>query len=137
VRSIEETDMKNFIAILAAAAFASLSLGAEQQLAWPRFRGPNGSGVADEQAPPVRLGPETNVKWKVNVPSGMSSPIVAGANVVLTAFENGKLYTIGQRRGPGVACCGFEPGRRLSPMGEAAAIDEGLLHASRLGNPGR
>jgi outer membrane protein assembly factor BamB len=101
VGSIEETHMKHLIAILAAAWFAGLSLGAEQQLAWPRFRGPNGSGVADEQAPPIRLGPETNVKWKVNVPGGLSSPIVAGANVVLTAFENGKLCTIAYQRADG------------------------------------
>src|ERR1700730_10931418 len=93
--------MKNLIAILAAVGFVGVGLGAEQQLAWPRFRGPNGSGVADEQAPPVRLGPDTNVKWKVNVPGGFSSPIVAGANVVLTAFENGKLYTIAYQRSDG------------------------------------
>src|SRR5271166_2224234 len=93
--------MKYWIAILAMGWLAALSLGAEQQLAWPRFRGPNGSGVADEQRPPLRFGPESNVKWKVPVPSGLSSPIVAGANLVLTAFENGKLYTIAYQRSVG------------------------------------
>jgi outer membrane protein assembly factor BamB len=93
--------MKTSIVIVAAGWLVSISLGAEPQLAWPRFLGPNGSGVADDQRPPVKLGPETNVKWKVMVPSGLSSPIVAGDNLVLTAFENGKLYTIAYGRSDG------------------------------------
>src|SRR6516164_3432048 len=93
--------MKNFIAVLAAAWVANISLASGPPLAWPRFRGPNGSGVSDGQVPPVRLGPQTNVKWKVNVPEGLSSPIIAGGNVVLTAFDNGKLYTIAYRRSDG------------------------------------
>lgn len=72
-----------------------------QPSAWPQFRGPNGSGVADGQKPPVEFGPDKNLKWKVAVPSGMSSPIVAGDNLVLTAFEDGKLYTIAYRRADG------------------------------------
>jgi outer membrane protein assembly factor BamB len=94
-------DMKSLIAIVAAMLLIGISPGAEGQLAWPRFRGPNGSGIAANQSPPVRLGPETNVKWKVTVPGGLSSPIVAGANIVITAFENGKLYTIACRRSDG------------------------------------
>jgi outer membrane protein assembly factor BamB len=93
--------MKHLIAILAGGWLAGASPGGDQQLAWPRFRGPNGSGVADEQRPPLTFGPELNVKWKVPVPSGLSSPIVAGANLVLTAFDNGKLYTIAYRRSDG------------------------------------
>jgi outer membrane protein assembly factor BamB len=86
--------MKNVIVIVMAAWLASFSCGAEPRLAWPRFRGPNGSGVADDQVPPVRFGPELNVKWKVSVPSGLSSPIVVGEKLILTAFDQGKLYTI-------------------------------------------
>lgn len=75
---------------------------AEKPLAWPRFRGPNGSGIADEAArPPVELGPEKNVKWKVPVPPGISSPIVAGDLLVITAFTDGKLFTIADRRDSG------------------------------------
>ena len=44
---------------------------------WTRFRGPNGSGVADDVGPlPTRFGPETNVVWTVPLPPGYSSPIV-------------------------------------------------------------
>jgi outer membrane protein assembly factor BamB len=61
---------------------------------WPQFRGPAGSGVADDQKPPVKFGPKENLAWKVPVPPGASSPIVVGDKIVLTAFEDGKLYTI-------------------------------------------
>jgi outer membrane protein assembly factor BamB len=61
---------------------------------WPQFRGPAGSGVADEQKPPLKFGPKQNLVWKVAVPPGASSPIVVGDKIVLTAFEEGKLFTI-------------------------------------------
>jgi outer membrane protein assembly factor BamB len=93
--------MKNLMTTVIAVLFASTLLAADDPLAWPRFRGPNGSGVAENQSPPVKVGPATNVKWKVAVPSGLSSPIVAGENLVLTALDNDKLYTIAYRRTDG------------------------------------
>jgi outer membrane protein assembly factor BamB len=96
--------MKNLIVIVATGWFVGIGLGADQPLAWPRFRGPNGSGVADDQAPPVRFGPESNLKWKVTVPSGLSSPIVAGDKLAITAFDSGKLYTIAYGRSDGKEC---------------------------------
>src|SRR5262245_4707147 len=68
---------------------------------WPQFRGPGGSGVADDQKPPVKFGPKENLAWKVPVPPGPSSPIVVGDKIVLTAFEDGKLYTICYSRADG------------------------------------
>ena len=73
----------------------------DHALAWPQFRGPAGSGVADDQQPPTELGPDKNVKWKVAAPSGFSSPIIAGDTLVITAFENEKLYTIAYNRADG------------------------------------
>jgi len=93
--------MKLLIALISVGVFTAVGLGADKPLAWPRFRGPNGSGVADDQKPPVELGPEKNVKWKVPAPSGLSSPIVAGDKLVITAFEGGKLYTIAYSRADG------------------------------------
>lgn len=61
---------------------------------WPQFRGPAGSGVADDQKPPVKFGPNQNLAWKVAVPPGASSPIVIGDKIFLTAFEDGKLLTL-------------------------------------------
>jgi outer membrane protein assembly factor BamB len=54
---------------------------------WPRFRGPNGSGVLDTPGLPVEFGPAKNLAWKAAVPYGQSSPIVAGGRVFLTASE--------------------------------------------------
>src|SRR3954451_390914 len=93
--------MFNCIAIISLAIATASSSSANDQLAWPQFRGPNGSGIAEDQKPPVDVGPEKNVKWKVAVPSGPSSPIVVGDKLVLTAFDDGKLYTIAYNRADG------------------------------------
>jgi outer membrane protein assembly factor BamB len=93
--------MKTLFGLVIVTLILELPLRAEQPLAWPQFRGPNGSGIAEGQRPPVELGPETNMKWKVPAPSGLSSPIVVGDKLVLTAFENGKLYTIAYDRATG------------------------------------
>src|SRR5271156_3516596 len=93
--------MKKWIACVALLALAVSGFAADQPRGWPRFRGPNGAGVADGQKPPVEFGPDKNVKWKVPVPSGFSSPIMAGNKLVITAFDGGKLYTIAYNREDG------------------------------------
>ena len=96
--------MKRWIAaaiFLALTAVAPCGLRADDPLAWPRFRGPNGTGVADGQKPPVELGPDKNVKWKVASPSGFASPIIVGNLLAITAFDGGKLYTIAYNRADG------------------------------------
>jgi outer membrane protein assembly factor BamB len=96
-----EPDMQKLIPFVSLVLFTTVGLGADDLQGWSRFRGPNGSGVADGQKPPVEFGPEKNVKWKVSTPAGISSPIVAGDNLILTAFDDGKLYTIAYRRKDG------------------------------------
>src|SRR6476646_3207385 len=93
--------MKALIACFVLGTFATAGLSADKSLVWPRFRGPNGSGVADGQKPPLELGPDKNVKWKVSIPGGLSSPIVAGDYLVVTAFDEGKLYTFDYHRTDG------------------------------------
>ncbi len=53
----------------------------------PRFRGPNGAGVFEGADLPTEIGPDTNVTWKIAVPKGKSSPIIAGNRLFLTAYE--------------------------------------------------
>ena len=60
---------------------------------WPRFRGPNGSGVADVTGLPTDLEPST-AQWQREVPFGRSSPIVAGGLVFLTGLEGEGLVTM-------------------------------------------
>jgi len=126
--------MNKFIAVVMASSVASMTLASEPSLVWPRFRGPNGSGVAEGQVPPIRLGPETNVKWKVNVAEGLSSPIVAGDNIVITAFEKGKLYTIAYRRSDGK-----EVWRKEAPASEIEKyyVGEGSPAASTAATDGQ
>src|SRR5215468_7877587 len=90
--------MKRTMALILAGGFVTSGLSADQSLVWPRFRGPNGSGVAEGAKPPVEFGPEKNLKWKVSAPSGLSSPIIAGDKLVITAFDGEKLYTIAYNR---------------------------------------
>ena len=80
--------------LLCVAALAWVVPVTAAEPAWPQFRGPNGSGVADAQKPPVEFGPEKNLKFKVPVPGGFSSPVIAGDTLVLTAFDDGKLFTV-------------------------------------------
>jgi outer membrane protein assembly factor BamB len=68
---------------------------------WPQFRGPNSSGVAGDDKPPVELGPSTNLLWKTEVPAGLSSPCVWGDRIFLTAAEDGKLLTLAVNRRDG------------------------------------
>lgn len=92
--------------LTAAAAVLSASVQAAD---WPRFRGPNGGGVAEAEGLPVDLGASDNVVWKAALPWGHSSPIITGNRIFLTAAEgeersdagrskvidkDGKLYTI-------------------------------------------
>jgi outer membrane protein assembly factor BamB len=109
--------MKKLILALALAWLAGISVRADEPLAWPRFRGPDGSGVADSQKPPVQFGPASNVKWKVPVPSGISSPIVVADKLIITAFDSGKIYTIAYQRSDGKELWRKEaPAKKIEPF---------------------
>ncbi len=62
-------------------------------LNWPSFRGPDGTGVADGQQPPVtwNLKEGKNVRWKTPIPGlGHSCPIVWGNRVFVTTAISSK-----------------------------------------------
>ncbi len=65
----------------------ALSVPAIDAADWPRFRGPNGSGVSDERGLLAEFGKDQNVLWKVKTPKGNSSPIVMGNRMWITGHE--------------------------------------------------
>lgn len=70
-------------------ALVGLACAVANAADWPRFRGPNGSGVAaDDVATPVAFGPGENLAWTAALPgAGVSSPIVVGDRVFVTAYS--------------------------------------------------
>jgi outer membrane protein assembly factor BamB len=125
------------ITVVALGLWASATCAAEGP-AWPQFRGPGGSGVADGQHPPVEFGPTRNLKWKVPAPGGLSSPITAGDKLVITAFERGKLYTVAYHRTDGKEAWRREaPARKIevyfkkggSPAASTPATDGARIFA--------
>jgi outer membrane protein assembly factor BamB len=68
---------------------------------WPRFLGPNGSGVSGSTGLPAEFGPAKSLVWKTEVPFARSSPVVAGDRVYLTASEGEKLIVLALDRASG------------------------------------
>jgi outer membrane protein assembly factor BamB len=70
---------------------ALLACGLASAGDWPRFRGPNGTGVAADKDVPVKW-TASNVLWKTQLPGiGHSSPIIHGGRVFLqTASADGQ-----------------------------------------------
>jgi outer membrane protein assembly factor BamB len=68
---------------------------------WPQFRGPNGNAVALGQSIPLAFGPEKNVRWKVELPAGNSSPCIWEDRIFLTGHAGTSLQMICLRRSDG------------------------------------
>ena len=64
----------------------------DNPLNWPQFRGPNASGIADGQHPPIHWNVETghNIRWKTPIPGlGHASPVIWGDRIfILTAVND-------------------------------------------------
>lgn len=78
---------------IAAAAIAAGS-AAFADARWDQFRGPGGSGIAENEKPPVEFGPSKNLLWSIAVPKGHSCPVIWDDRIFLTGFAQGKLETI-------------------------------------------
>lgn len=68
---------------------------------WSQFRGPNGTGVSDTKDLPTEFGPNKNVVWKTELPSGHSSPVLTRDRIFVTAHDKEKLYVIALDRQTG------------------------------------
>jgi outer membrane protein assembly factor BamB len=82
---------------------------------WPSFRGPDGTGVADGQQPPVTwdLKERKNVRWKTPIPGlGHSCPVVWGNRVFLTTAISGDK----------------DPKIRVGNYGDVASVDDKTKH---------
>ena len=84
---------------------------------WPRFRGANGSGVAESGALPASLAP-ADALWKVDVPPGYSSPVLFGERLFLTAYEGDRLLVLCLSRADG-----RELWRREAPRARSEKLD--------------
>lgn len=76
------------VALCAVVVLGVGTLGQTSAPAWPGFRGPSASGVADGQALPATWSAATgeNIAWKIEVPGlAHSSPIVWGDRLYVTS----------------------------------------------------
>jgi len=70
--------------VLATGLVSGGAQGQEDPALWPRWRGPEGTGVASGPAP-TRWSDEENVRWKVAIPGrGVSTPVLWGERLFLT-----------------------------------------------------
>jgi outer membrane protein assembly factor BamB len=94
---------------------------------WPRFRGPNGSGISvDAEPTPVAWSHEKNVRWKTSLPgAGVSSPIVVGDRLFVTCYSGyganfGKIEELKRH----VVCVDRSSGKILWEKAVDAALPE-------------
>jgi outer membrane protein assembly factor BamB len=74
--------------LIASAVLMTAPVRAEN---WPQWRGPGGQGVSTERTLPVEWAPDRNIAWKTELPgSGVSSPIVWGDRIFVTAVTEGE-----------------------------------------------
>jgi outer membrane protein assembly factor BamB len=77
--------MMRITALCAALGFVCTTLlGASE---WPRYRGPNGSGISEDRLLPRELGPDRHVLWKTAVSHGNSSPVIVRDRVFITGHD--------------------------------------------------
>ncbi|MBN8281413.1 MAG: PQQ-binding-like beta-propeller repeat protein [Gammaproteobacteria bacterium] len=85
--------MKPFSPILPRFALVAWLCGAgvASRADWTQFRGRDGSGAVAEASLPTSLDPRKSVRWSVDLPGrGLSSPIVVGDRVLVTASSGAK-----------------------------------------------
>jgi outer membrane protein assembly factor BamB len=99
---MRNAESKRPLFLLCAVVLTALSCHCSDAAAvWPQFRGPNCSGVAESDKPPIEFGPTNNLLWKIALPAGFSSPCVWEDRIFLTAFADQKLSTLCVQRRDG------------------------------------
>jgi outer membrane protein assembly factor BamB len=105
--------------------------GAADAPDWSRFRGPNGSGISSAKNVPIEFGPEKNLRWRLPLPAGHSSPILLGDRIYLTGQQGTRLTTfaidrhagriVWERTAPEVATKVVD--KRNNPASPSPAVD--------------
>ena len=86
---------------MSAVILSAAAPGSAAEPDWPRFRGPNGSGVSSATGVPIEFGPSRNQLWRLPVPQGHSSPILFEDRIYLTGLRDGRLVTLAVDRASG------------------------------------
>jgi outer membrane protein assembly factor BamB len=102
------------LGVVVAVAAAPLAASTE----WTRFRGPNGTGVAETTGLPADFGPERHVVWKAPVPAGHSSPVLTDTHLFLTGHDGDALVVLAFDR-----ATGRELWRRSVPRSNKGRLD--------------
>ncbi len=69
---------------------------------WPSWRGPRSTGVSSETQLPETWSDKTNVAWRTRLSgAGVSSPVVWGGQVFVTAQVGSGASSVGPRLGQG------------------------------------
>jgi outer membrane protein assembly factor BamB len=83
-----------FIVYLCLLAGAGAQSSSSSSPDWSRFRGPNGSGISEVTGIPTEFGPERNLLWRLELPTGHSSPILFEDRIYLTGARGSTLVTL-------------------------------------------
>ncbi|HSR67458.1 MAG TPA: PQQ-binding-like beta-propeller repeat protein [Acidobacteriota bacterium] len=74
-----------FLTLAALAASLSLAAAESSDQNWPRWRGPEATGVAPQSDPPLKWSERENLRWKFDIPGrGSSTPVIWEDLVFLT-----------------------------------------------------
>ncbi len=102
---------------------------------WPAWRGPQGTGVAQETGVPLKWSSTENVKWKVKLPApGNSTPIVWEDRVFVSCAENNgaacSLICLNRQNGEElwkrtVATPGKQPTHETNPYCSSSPVTDG------------
>lgn len=129
--------MRHAVVLALAILIAPLSAGQNPAPDWTRFRGPNGSGVSAASRIPTEFGPDRNVVWRTELPTGHSSPILWGSRIYVTGARDKTLVTFAidretgqvlwERQAPAEARPPVD--KRNHPASPSVAVDDSGIYA--------
>ena len=106
VVKIQECNAKGLFS-LGLLLLASAALCAD---GWNQFRGPDGSGIAPDSRPPIKID-AAKPTWKIALPPGHSAPVLSARRIFITGLEQGRLVTLAFDKATGKPAW-----RRAAPM---------------------